>query len=101
MKKDKNVAKGIAMITQIGITMITPILLCIFIGYQLDKHFSTKYWFIVFMVLGILAAFRNVYYITKQFYAKDKAREDAELKYFEDLKRQGRENLRNNSKKKS
>lgn len=99
MKKDKNVAKGIAMISQIGITMMTPILLCIFIGYQLDKHFETKIWFIIFMVLGIITAFRNVHYITKQFYAKDKAREDAELKYIEELKREGREKARENAKK--
>lgn len=99
MKNNKNVMKGLAMVTQIGISMMTPILLCIFIGYQLDKHFQTKYWFIVFMVLGILSAFRNVYYMTKQFYAKDKAREDAELKYMEDLKKEARRNAEQRSKK--
>lgn len=99
MKKNKNVVKALAMITQVGISMMTPILLCIFIGYQLDKHFHTKYWFIIFMVLGILAAFRNVYYMTKQFYAKDKAREDAELKYMEDLKREARQNAEHSDKK--
>ncbi|MDO5519181.1 MAG: AtpZ/AtpI family protein [bacterium] len=90
MKNSKEISKGIVMISQIGITMITPVLLCIFIGYQLDKKFSTDYWFIIFLVLGFITSIRNVYFLTKQFYAKDKEREDKELKYIEDLKRQGR-----------
>lgn len=88
MKSDKNVTKGILMISQVGISMITPILLCIFIGYQLDKYFNTKFCIILFLVLGILAAFRNVYLLTAEFYAKDKKKEDEELKYFSDLKNQ-------------
>lgn len=100
MKKDKNVIKALALVSQLGISMMVPILLCIFIGYQLDKHFQTKFWFILFMVLGVLSAFRNVYYMTKQFYAKDKAREDAELKYIEDLKREAHKVANGNSKKK-
>ncbi len=91
MKNSKEVSRGIAMISQIGFTMITPVLLCIFIGYQLDKKFSTNYWFIIFLILGFITSVRNVYYLTKQFYAKDKEREDKELEYIEDLKRQGRE----------
>ena len=92
MKKNNDVVKGIIMITQIGLTMLVPIFLCIFIGYQLDSHFQTRFWFIIFLILGILAAFRNVYVLTKQFYAKDKAREDAELQYLEGLKQEGRKN---------
>ena len=88
MKNYKDVSKGIAMISQIGFTMITPIALCSFIGYQLDKKLSTDYWFIIFLILGFLTAFRNVYHITRQFYAKDKAREDEELEYLASLRRQ-------------
>ena len=38
------------------------------------------------------AAVRNVYYITKSFYAKDKKREDDELAYVENLKKAGERN---------
>lgn len=86
MKTDRTVWKSLALVTQIGISMLTPIFLCVFIGYQLDKHVQRKIWLIIFLVLGILAAFRNVYYITKQFYAKDKAREDEQLEYIRKLK---------------
>ena len=44
----------------------------------------------VLLFLGIAAAFRNVYYLLKPFYAKDKAREDAELAYIERLKAEGK-----------
>lgn len=88
MKNNKDVSKGIAMISQIGFTMITPIALCSFIGYQLDKRLSTNSWFIIFLVLGFLTAFRNVYHLTRQFYAKDKAKEDKELEYLASLRKQ-------------
>lgn len=90
MKKNNDVIKGILMITQIGLTMMVPIFLCVFIGYQLDRHFQTGFWLIIFLILGVMAAFRNVYVLTKGFYAKDKSKEDAELQYFESLKQEGR-----------
>lgn len=88
MKADKKVWKAVVMITQIGITMLVPIFLCLFVGMKLDKWLDTNFITVIGIFLGILAAFRNVYIMTKQFYAKDKAREDAELKYFQDLKQQ-------------
>ena len=87
--KNKHIFKAITMVSQISISMMVPIFLCIFIGHQLDKRFETGYWFLIFMILGFLASIRNVYYLTKGFYAKDKEREDAEMKYFEDLKKRG------------
>ena len=91
MKNDKKVWKAVVMITQIGITMLVPIFLCLFIGMKLDKWLETNFITLIGIFIGILAAFRNVYILTKQFYAKDKAREDAELKYLSDLK-QGKKN---------
>ena len=99
MKNDKGISKGIVMVSQIGVTMLTPILLCVYVGYQLDKRLSTSYWFIIFLVLGFLTAFRNVFYMTKQFYAKDKEKEDRELEYIEGLKREGRMKAQTHSDK--
>mgnify|MGYP003297962831 CR=1 FL=1 len=70
-KENRSVFKAWTMITQVGITFLTPIGLCVFIGYYLDKHFQKNYWFIILFFLGVLAAFRNVYYLTKSFYEKD------------------------------
>lgn len=83
---EKKAFKALVMISQIGITMLVPIFLCLYLGIKLDEWFSTNYITIIGILLGIMAAFRNVYIITKQFYAKDKAKEDEKLKYFESLK---------------
>lgn len=91
MKKKRvnsGVLKGLTMISQLGITMLTPIFLCAWFGYSLDKWCSTSCWFIILIVLGIMAAFRNAYYLTRQFYEKDLKKEREEAKYFEDLKKE-------------
>ncbi|MSS62886.1 AtpZ/AtpI family protein [Velocimicrobium porci] len=87
-REDKKIWRAIMMISQIGITMMTPIFLSAFIGYQLDKWLNTQYWFIIFIVLGVCAAFRSVYIITKNFYLRDLKEEEAQQKYFDDLKKQ-------------
>jgi ATP synthase protein I len=91
MKPDKKVLKAVVMITQIGITMLVPIFLCVFVGIRLDEWLGTKLIAVFGILLGIVVAFRNVYIMTKQFYAKDKAKEDAELKYINELKQKHQE----------
>ena len=85
MKSDKGIVKGIVMITQIGISVLVPIFLCLFVGKWLDGLFHTSYITLIGIALGIITAFRNIYKLTKQFYAKDKANEDAHLKYLADM----------------
>lgn len=87
MKSDRKVMKGLVMITQIGISMLVPIFLCVFVGMKLDDWLHTNFITIVGIFLGIVVAFRNVYIMTKQFYAKDKAIEDEKLSYMEQLKK--------------
>ena len=41
------------------------------------------------IVLGVGAAFRNVYYLTKSFYSEDMKKEHERLQYIEALKKQG------------
>lgn len=88
MKMGKAVLKGIVMISQIGISMMVPIFICFFIGIRLDKLLNTSFWVIVFFIIGTMTAFRNIYHLTKGFYMKDKEKEDIELKYFEDMKKE-------------
>ena len=87
-KEDREVVKSFAMITQVGLSMLTPIFLCVFLGGYLDKSLHTSYWFIILLILGILAAFRNVYYLTRQFYKKDLEREQKEQEYFKKLQKE-------------
>ncbi len=87
MKRNGAVAKGLLMITQIGISMIVPIFLGAFLGYWLDRWLKTSFLFLLFLFFGILAAFRNIYKLTKPFYAEDLKREQAEWEYWNSLKK--------------
>lgn len=61
MSKNKGIARGLAMITQVGISMMVPIFLCVAIGIILDKKLNARYFTIIFLILGILAGARNTY----------------------------------------
>ena len=92
MGNKNRIAKSLMMISQISISMLVPIFLCLFFGIKLNEWLETKLFVPVFLFLGMGAAIRNVYYITKSFYAKDKKREDEELAYIENLKKAGEKN---------
>lgn len=81
-KENHSIFKALTMISQVGITFLTPIGLCVLAGYYLDKYFNKNFWVIVLFFLGVLAAFRNVYYLTKSFYEKDLKQENKELEYW-------------------
>ena len=91
-KKGQSVGKSILMVTQIGISMLAPIFRGGVIGYWMDHLSGMNFWFLVFLLLGFLAAFRNVYKLTKPFYAADLAREKQELAYWEELKKERQKN---------
>ncbi len=48
--------------------MVLALVIGIAIGYYLDKWFQTKYpwFFLIFMILGIIAGFRNIYVLMKR-----------------------------------
>ncbi|MBQ2922192.1 MAG: AtpZ/AtpI family protein [Tyzzerella sp.] len=60
----KKVYRTLALISQLGISMIVPILLCTAIGVYLDEKFSLPLT-IPLIVLGILAGGRNVYVLVR------------------------------------
>ena len=55
--------------------MIVPILLCTWIGSYLEKKFSFPL-FIPLVILGVLAGFRNTYYLVKDANEDPKEEED-------------------------
>jgi ATP synthase protein I len=59
--------KLMALVSTMGISMALAIVIAIFIGYYLDKWFKTSpLFFLIFMILGIVAGFRNLYVIMKR-----------------------------------
>ena len=100
LKEKSKIFKTFTMLLQIGISMMVPIFLCVGLGSFLDEKFGTAFLFPIFLILGFLSAIRNVYILTRTFYAKDKAREDAELAYIENLKQEGRKKAKEQEKQK-
>lgn len=89
-KKDHAVKKALLMVSQVGISMITPVLLCGLLGRYLDGRFNTSFWFIFLVILGIIAAFRNVYLMLLKFYQKDLIEENKQQQYEKELKEHSR-----------
>lgn len=70
--------KFLTLITQIGLDMVTIILLSSFVGYLLDKLFKIKngIFLTIFMILGVLSAFYSVYKNLSKIAGIKKAIED-------------------------
>ncbi|MDO5418144.1 MAG: AtpZ/AtpI family protein [Lachnospiraceae bacterium] len=60
----KQVFRSLAMVSQLGLSVMTPIFLCIFAGYCVDTHFGTKT-MIFFLIIGVLAGGRCGYQMAK------------------------------------
>ena len=65
----KDIAKALSMLTQVGISMFVPIFLCVLIGNYLDKITNLSPLFlIIFVILGVGAAFRTLYMMVTKFF---------------------------------
>jgi len=49
------------MVSQLAFSVITPILLCTYVGYILDKHMGTRWIMLLLVILGTLAGGRLAY----------------------------------------
>lgn len=62
--KKKGWISALALLEQVGISMAVPIFLCVFIGIFLDKLTGKEpLWLVIFILLGVGSAFRNLFYI--------------------------------------
>lgn len=74
--KKNNVFQSLVLVTQFGITMLVPILLCTLIGAYIGEKFSMPIITVPLFLIGALAGFRNVYIMAKKTY-EDKDRGNA------------------------
>ncbi len=66
-KSQKSILQNLALISQVGIMMLVPIFGGVLIGAFLDRFFKTSGIFlIIFVLLGVGAAFRNLYVLSMQ-----------------------------------
>lgn len=55
---------ALGLINQVAISMLVPIFGCVFVGIFLDDLTGkAPLWLVIFILLGVGAAFRNLFYI--------------------------------------
>ncbi len=59
-KNRKETMHALAMILQLGLTILVCMGMSLAIGYYIDRLFQTTVWVPVMMVIGILAAIRSM-----------------------------------------
>ena len=68
----KELGRALGLISQLGISMLVPILICLAVGVFIDKAVGTSPVFmIIFIIAGVMAGFRSVYMLTLEYH-KDK-----------------------------
>lgn len=64
--KSKGIGKAYAVITSFIFTLVITIFAAIFLGTYLDELLNTKFVFMIsFLIIGIIASFRNLIIYTK------------------------------------
>lgn len=71
MKNRKNVYRTLALITQLGISMLVPVFLCTFLGIFIENKFQISI-VVPLIILGILAGGRNAYKLAVSAVRDDK-----------------------------
>lgn len=61
MNKKNNVLRNIALITQLGLNIIVPSLVCLFLGMWIDDYFSVSCWAVILLILGVLGGGKSAY----------------------------------------
>lgn len=65
-KKKKGMYNNLALITQVGLNVIIPILLGVYIGRWLDDKFNKSMFFtITLLIVGSLSGFMNLFKLAK------------------------------------
>ena len=80
MRYKKSVYQSLVLITQFGISMLVPILLCCFAGVYIGKRFQMEGLVIPFFFVGALVGFRNIYVMAKKIYQQKSEKEQRRVK---------------------
>ncbi len=70
-KEKREIISAIAMVSQIGLAMMTCMAMSFGFGYYLDRLLGTKYWIMIFLLIGIMASIRSMFILTKRFQTTD------------------------------
>ncbi len=77
MRYKKSVFRSLAMVMQLGLCVLTPVILGIAAGSFLDARFGTKTT-LVLLIFGVLGGGRGAYLMAKRIIEQDAREEKAE-----------------------
>lgn len=63
-RENKEILNALAMITQIGLAMMTCMGLSFAIGIYIDRLVGTKFWVMIMLLIGIMASIRSLFILT-------------------------------------
>ncbi len=73
----KKFYKSLGVLSSIGLSVVLAIIIGVLIGRWLDGVFDTSPWFFfIFLFIGIVAGFRNIFVIVAREVKKDGSGED-------------------------
>lgn len=84
MQYKKSVFRSLAMVTQLGLCIMTPVFLCVFVGYQIDSRLGTG-WMIPLLVLGVLAGGRSAWVMMTRVLEAERREDERLLKERESM----------------
>ncbi|MDO5146806.1 MAG: AtpZ/AtpI family protein [Eubacteriales bacterium] len=85
MKKKRGWLRVLALVSQLGICMLTAIFFCVLIGNFLVERFHRELLFPAMLVLGILAGLRSCYTVIQRFV--DLNKNTSPQHYIEEIKK--------------
>lgn len=75
----RQLIKSMGFLSGLGISMVAATLIGLAIGYYLDRWLGTKPWMtLIFLGIGIVAGFRNVYILTDRELKRQQAESSSE-----------------------
>lgn len=66
-EKDRKLFRTLGVLSTVGISMVAATVIGLYLGLKLDEWLGTSPWFTaIFVVIGIIAGFRNLFYYAKK-----------------------------------
>ena len=76
MKDWSKAFRNLSILSQFGLSLAMPLLLCLFVAYQLREHFHLSYWiYLPAFFFGLAASFMTAYKFYLSVSEKEKKQE--------------------------
>ena len=79
MRQKKTGLENLILITQLGLNVVTPVLLCVVLGNWIDKK-TGLHTVLIFLILGVLSGGLSAYKMAQRIIDREKEEEEKERK---------------------